>query len=63
MSDERWPRKVWEWTPPYRRKKGGPKHSWKMDVANAMNARGLAEARMREAAPAVIKSQKKEKIM
>ena len=21
MSDERWPRKVWEWTPPSRRKK------------------------------------------
>ena len=49
-------------------KKGRPKYPWKMDVDDAMNARGLTgpgvfrpapvEARMREAASAVIKSQK-----
>ena len=43
MSDERWPRKLWEWTPPSRRRKGRPKHLWKMDVEDAMNARGLTE--------------------
>ena len=41
MSDERWPRKVWEWIPPSRIKKEGPKHSWKMDVEDGLNGRRL----------------------
>ena len=29
---EKWSKKVWEWTPPNRRKKGRPRHFWRKDT-------------------------------
>lgn len=43
MEDRRWPKRVWQWVPPERRKRGRPPRSWKKDVEEAMLARGLQE--------------------
>lgn len=43
MSQERWPRKILEWVPPERRKRGRPRRSWREDVNDAMKARNLEE--------------------
>lgn len=43
MQEERWPRKVLEWMPPERRKRGRPRRSWRDDVEEAMAERGLTE--------------------
>lgn len=43
MTNERWPKRVWDWVPPNRRKRGRPRRSWNMDVQEAMTARGLRE--------------------
>nr|CAH7760132.1 unnamed protein product [Callosobruchus chinensis] len=43
MANNRWPKKVWEWTPPGRRKRGRPPRSWKKDVEEEMVLRGLQE--------------------
>nr|CAI5853376.1 unnamed protein product [Callosobruchus analis] len=41
MDENRWPRKVLEWIPPERRKRGRPRRSWRDDVEEAMTARSL----------------------
>ena len=43
LEDDRWPRKILEWIPPVRRKRGRPWKSWRDDVAEAMVARNLEE--------------------
>lgn len=43
MNDDRWPKKIWQWNPPERKKRGRPPRSWKTDVKEAMEARGLQE--------------------
>nr|CAI5864969.1 unnamed protein product [Callosobruchus analis] len=43
MNADRWPRKVLEWTPLERRKRGRPRRSWRDDINQAMTARTLAE--------------------
>ncbi|XP_044766695.1 uncharacterized protein LOC123322749 [Coccinella septempunctata] len=43
MLDDRWPRKILEWVPPERRKRGRPRRSWRDDVEEAMSARDLEE--------------------
>lgn len=43
MEESRWPRKVLEWIPPERRKRGRPKRSWRDDIDGAMNSRNIAE--------------------
>ncbi|KAJ4439728.1 hypothetical protein ANN_07856 [Periplaneta americana] len=41
MAEERWPKKVLNWSPPGRRKKGRPRLAWRGGVAEAMETRGL----------------------
>lgn len=41
MGDNRWPKKIWQWVPPERRKRGRPPRSWQRDIDEAMAVRGL----------------------
>ena len=43
MKERRWPRKIFEWHSPERRKRGRPRHSWRENVQEAMDARELDE--------------------
>lgn len=43
MDNTRWPKKVWQWIPPERRKRGRPPRRWREDVQEAMDSRGLQE--------------------
>lgn len=43
MADTRWPKRIWNWHPPERRKRGRPPRSWKTNIQEAMYARGLRE--------------------
>ena len=43
MAEERWPKKLWMWTPSQRRKRGRPKSRWKDGIEAAMQSRGLKE--------------------
>nr|CAI5829208.1 unnamed protein product [Callosobruchus analis] len=45
MANNRWPKKVWVWTPRGRRKRGRPPGSWKKDVEEEVLLRGLQEPR------------------
>ncbi|XP_030767713.1 uncharacterized protein LOC115891410 [Sitophilus oryzae] len=42
-ENDRWPRKILEWTPLVRRKRGRPRRSWRDDINQVMNARNLYE--------------------
>ena len=48
MSEERWPKKICEWTPENRRKRGRPRQAWKDDVFEAMENRGLTKEDWRD---------------
>jgi hypothetical protein len=41
MSEERWPKKIWEWTPHGRRRRGRPRRTWSNNIKEAMTARDL----------------------
>lgn len=41
--ENRWPKRVLEWIPPERRKRGRPRRSWRDDIKEAMDARNLEE--------------------
>lgn len=43
MNNERLPKKVMEWIPAYRRKRGRPKKTWKEGVVKAMSLRDLRQ--------------------
>lgn len=43
MNENRWPKKVYQWTPPEKRKRGRPPRRWKQDIEETMNSRGLQE--------------------
>ncbi|VEN47842.1 unnamed protein product [Callosobruchus maculatus] len=43
MPSTRWPKRIWQWTPNQRRKRGRPPRCWKDDVMDSMAARGLNE--------------------
>lgn len=43
MHSDRWPKKVWDWTPNIRRKRGRPPRNWAQEVHESMEARGLQE--------------------
>jgi hypothetical protein len=43
MSEERWPKKIWEWTPHGRRRRGRPRRTWSNNIKEAMAARNLDE--------------------
>jgi hypothetical protein len=42
MSEERWPKKIWEWTP-HGRRRGRPRRTWFNNIKEAMTARDLDE--------------------
>ncbi|CAG9827936.1 unnamed protein product [Diabrotica balteata] len=41
MNDQRWPKRMLQWIPTNRRKKGRPRRSWRQEVKGAMEDRGL----------------------
>jgi hypothetical protein len=43
MSEERWPKKIWEWTPHGRRRRGRPRRTWSKNIKEAMSARDLEQ--------------------
>jgi hypothetical protein len=43
MSEERWPKKIWEWTPHGRMRRGRPRRTWSNNIKEAMAARDLDE--------------------
>ena len=43
MEDGRWPKKIYQWTPHGRRRKGRPQQSWKNQVTDFMRSRGMKE--------------------
>jgi hypothetical protein len=43
MSEERWPKKIWEWSPHGRRRRGRPLRTWSNNIKEAMAARDLDE--------------------
>jgi hypothetical protein len=43
MSEERWPKKIWEWTPQGRMRRGRPGRTWFSYVKESMVARDLDE--------------------
>jgi hypothetical protein len=48
MNDERWPKKVLNWNPPGRRKRGRPPETWMKQVWRDMEERNLAEGDWRD---------------
>lgn len=51
MDDNRWPKKLFRWVPPGKKKRGRPRRSWNEGIRRAMNERNLDEemAQNREA--------------
>jgi hypothetical protein len=43
MNEARWPRKILEWIPEERRRRGRPRRSWRDDIDEAMKTRNLQE--------------------
>lgn len=43
MPEGRWPKRIFRWRPPGRRKRGRPRRSWNEGIRNAMEARDLEE--------------------
>ena len=41
MIEERLPRKILEWCPPGRRRKGKPRNSWMQEVTSGMSEKGI----------------------
>ena len=45
MDKGRLPRKILEWCPPRRRRKGRPRHSWMQEVTTVMREKGMGRQR------------------
>lgn len=43
MPEERWPKQVYKWIPPYRRRRGRPSTPWKQGILTAMATRNLTD--------------------
>lgn len=43
MEPNRWPQRMWQWSPPERRKKGRPAREWMEGVMEAMERRDMNE--------------------
>lgn len=43
MDFSRWPKKILNWQPPFRRKRGRPLEEWGKQVRRDMERRGLAD--------------------
>jgi hypothetical protein len=41
MGEERWPKQLYQWKPPGKRKRGRPKKSWREEMMTVMQSRGL----------------------
>ena len=41
MGEEKLPRKILEWCPPERRRKGRPRNSWMQEVTTGMREKGI----------------------
>ena len=41
MDHERFPRRIFEWCPPERRRKGRPRNSWMQEVTTGMGEMGI----------------------
>ncbi|KAJ4428218.1 hypothetical protein ANN_24234 [Periplaneta americana] len=41
MSEDRWPKQIYQWKPPGRRGRGRPKRTWDNEVMEVMHKRGL----------------------
>jgi hypothetical protein len=42
MEEERWPKQLYQWKPPGKRKRGRPSKSWREEMMTAMQSRGLS---------------------
>jgi hypothetical protein len=42
MEEERWPKQLYHWKPPGKRKRGRPRKSWREEMMPAMQSRGLS---------------------
>ena len=43
MDQERLPRRILEWCPPGRRRKGSPRNSWMQEVTTGIRERGIGD--------------------
>ena len=43
MDQERLPRRILEWYPPGRRRKGSPRNSWRLEVTTGMTEKQIGE--------------------
>ncbi|XP_030759846.1 uncharacterized protein LOC115885173 [Sitophilus oryzae] len=43
MPEDRWPKRLFQWSPPQRRKRGRPRRSWNNTIRQAMASRELEE--------------------
>jgi hypothetical protein len=43
MEDSRWPKKIYQWTPHGRRRRGRPQHSWRNQERDFMRSRKMEE--------------------
>jgi hypothetical protein len=43
MEEDRLPKKIYEWTPTERKKRGRPRNTWKKKAKQAMDGRNLQE--------------------
>ena len=41
LNEESLPRKMLDWCPPGRRRKGRPRHSWMQEVTSGMREKGI----------------------
>jgi hypothetical protein len=41
MEEERWPKQLYQWKPPGKRKRGRPNKSWREEVMTTVQSRGL----------------------
>ena len=39
MADQHWPKKIWNWQPPEKRKRGRPPRSWIQEIRDIMEVR------------------------
>ena len=45
LEDSRWPKKIYQWTPHCRRRRGGPRQSWRDQVTDFMKSGNMEEDR------------------
>ena len=43
MEDSRWLKKIYQWTPQSKRRRGRPQQSWKKELTDLMRSRNIKE--------------------